>query len=106
MSLGKRATAHDRRRDRNLRGLGKSSQLVAGVPSNNSTAAIKNWPFGLFDQADDFVQHDVIGVQRTAIAAQSQFPWPDRLSLRLLNIFWNIDYHWTRPGGLRDIERF
>src|SRR5436190_23163220 len=97
MVFGERAATHDRGRDRNARGLRKFAEFVRRVAADDTAAAIKDRPLGLFDQADDFVERDLTGVAAGVIAAKINFMGKDRLRVGLMDILCVINQDWSVP---------
>ncbi len=63
MAFGKTAAAHDRGGDGNLRGLGEFLQFGGRLAGNDAAAAIEHGALGFFDQSNDFIQGEVVGLQ-------------------------------------------
>ncbi len=68
---GKTADAHERRRHGNVRRLGEFFQFRRRAARNDSAAAVKHRTFGLFDEADDFVQRDVVCASNPAACSRA-----------------------------------
>ena len=63
-----------RGRHGNVRGFGEFFQFRRRAAGDDAAAAIKHRAFGFFNQADDFVQRDVVRLQiRLRVTAQTFF---------------------------------
>ena len=110
MRLGKPADAHEGGRHRNVQRLGEFFQFRRRATGDDAPPHIEHGPLGFFNQADDFVQRHLVGLQiRLVIPAQPLFDLveggPHRLGFLLLDVFGEINHHRAGPPALRQVKR-
>ena len=111
MRLGKTADAHERGRHGDVRGLGELLEFRRRAAGDDAAADIEHGALGLLDEADDFVERDVVGFQvGLGVAAQTFLDLgerrPDGLRLDLLDVLGEINDDRAGASRLRDVKGF
>ena len=104
--LGETADAHESRTHRDVRQLGEFQQFLRCAGGNNAAAHIEHRLLRLLDQAEQFIEREVIRFLVGLVAAQFHLGRPDRLRLRHLHVLGNVHYYRTGPARVRDVEGF
>ena len=83
---------------------------AAALTADDAAAAINHRAFGLFNEAHDFIQREIVRAQvGLMVAAQAFFDLferrPHRLGFGLLDVFGHVNYHRAGPAGLREVKR-
>ncbi len=71
---------------------------------DDAAAAVKHRALGFFDEADDFVEDEVIGAFVGIVAGEIDRGGPLGMGLGLLQIFREIDHHRAGPAGAGDVN--
>jgi hypothetical protein len=80
------------------------SQLAGGIGSDDAASAIEHRTLRLFNQADDFIERQIVRLFIRIIAAQDHLGRPDGLGPGLLDVLWEINHHRAGTPRARDVK--
>jgi len=102
----KAAYAHESRCDRDAGRTGKLEEIGFRSGSDDAPADIKDGTLGFFDEAENFMEGDLVWRGRAVVAGNIHLGGPRHLSGGLLNVFRNIDNDGAGSARGSDMKSF
>lgn len=98
--------AHESRRHRDAGRTGKFEEVGFGSGSDDASADVKDGAFRFFDQAENFMEGDLVRRRSAVEAGDIHLGGPSHLGGGFLDIFRNIDHDRAGATGGSDMKGF
>ena len=102
--LGEASNAHQGCRHWNAGSLYKLPEFRRRLSRNDPSAAVDHWALCGLNEADHFIEREVVCLGNRRVATQVHLVGENRLGCRQLDIFGNINEHGTGASTLGDVK--